>query len=131
MMKNAMRQTFAALALVAGLGSIAPTMAHAATPLRSFMFGLPSTTMSKADWAAFHVAAGKLLAQMPSTIGQSENWQGPNGTQGTITIEKIYEKHDMPCRDLQALFNGKHTGRTLHYSLAVCRDAQGEWRLGS
>lgn len=87
--------------------------------------------MSKADWAAFHDAASQLLTQMPSTLGQSKEWVGPSGAHGTLTIEKIYEKQDMPCRDLHAQFDRKHNSRALNYSIAVCRDAQGTWRLGA
>lgn len=131
MLNFSMKRTFTALVLVAGLGSLGSFVAHASTPLRGFMFGIPSSTMSKADWAAFHAAAAKLLSQMPSTIGQNETWQGPSGASGTLTIEKIYEQHDLPCRDVHAEFNKKHESRKLNYSIAVCRDAQGEWRLGS
>lgn len=131
MLNFSMKQTLGAVALIAALGSLPPTMANAATPLRGFMFGIPSSTMSKADWAAFYDAAGKLLAPMPSTLGQSETWQGPSGAHGTLKIMKIYEQHNMPCRDVLAQFHNKRESRTLHYKLAVCRDAQGEWRLGS
>lgn len=126
-----LKSTLTALALATGLSAAVPFMAEASTPLRGFMFGIPSSTMSKADWAAFHAAASKLLAPMPSTLGQSEAWQGPSGANGTLTIEKIYEQHNMPCRDIHAQFNKKRETRTLNYSIAVCRDAQGEWRLGS
>lgn len=131
MLKNFMKHRLTALALLAGLAGAAPTLAHASTLLRGFMFGVPSHTMSKADWAAFHAAASRLLGQMPSTIGQTEQWQGPSGTNGTLTIEKIYEQKDMPCRDIHAQFHNKRENRALNYSIAVCRDAQGEWRLGT
>lgn len=125
------KRTLGALAFIAGLGGVVLPAAHASTPLRGFMFGIPSSTMSKADWAAFHAAAGKLLGQMPSTIGQSESWQGPTGANGTLTIKRIYEQHDMPCRDVSARFHNKRESRVLNYNLAVCRDDQGEWRIGS
>lgn len=125
------RRTLGALVFVAGLGGVALPTAHASTPLRGYMFGIPSSTMSKADWAAFHAAAGKLLGQMPSTIGQSESWEGPSGAYGTLTTKRIYERHDMPCRDVSAQFHNKRGSRTLNYKLAVCRDEQGEWRIGS
>lgn len=126
-----MKRMLSALALIASLGSLGTFAAHASTPLRGFMFGIPNSTMSKADWAAFYDAAGQLLDQMPSTVGQSKEWTGPSGASGTVTIEKIYEDHDMPCRHLHAQFNRKNNARTLNYGLAVCRDAQGTWRLGS
>ena len=132
MSKISMKYRLAALTLAAGLAAAAPTaMAHASTPLRGFMFGLPSSTMSKADWSAFYDAAGQLLGQMPSTVGQTQTWQGPSGANGTLTIEKIYEQKDMPCRDVRAQFHDKRESRTLNYHIAVCRDAQGEWRLGT
>lgn len=131
MMSPSLKSALAALTIATGLSFAAPYSAHAATPLRAFMFGIPSSTMSKADWAAFHEAASKLLAPMPSTIGNTEQWQGPSGASGTLTIEKIYEQHDMPCRDIHAQFNTKRNSRTLNYNIGVCRDAQGEWRLGS
>lgn len=131
MLHFSMRQTLGTLALLAGLGGLVPVSAHASTPLRGFMFGLPSSTMSKADWAAFHSAAGRLLNKMPSAVGQSEDWQGPSGAHGTLTIEKIFEQHNMPCRDVHAHFNSKKESRALNYNLDVCRDAQGEWRLNN
>lgn len=131
MFNLSLKQTFGALALIAGLGGLGSSMAHASTPLRGFMSGVPRNTMSKADWAGFDEAASRLLSTMPSTIGQSESWQGPTGAHGTLTIEKIYERHDMPCRDVRAQFNNKKDSRTLDYNLAVCRDAQGAWRLGA
>lgn len=131
MLKFSIKHSLTALALATGLAASAPAIANAATPLRGFMFGVPSHTMSKADWAAFHGAASQLLGQMPSTIGQTQSWQGPSGANGTITIEKIYAQKNMPCRDLHAQFHNKRESRTLNYSIAVCRDAQGEWRLGT
>lgn len=131
MLKKSIKSTMTAIALTASVSISIPAAAYAATPLRGFMFGIPSSTMNKADWSAFHDAASKLLSKMPSTIGQSEDWQGPSGANGTLTIEKIYEQHDMPCRDVHAQFNNKRESRKLNYSIAVCRDAQGEWRLGS
>lgn len=131
MFKFSLRQTFGTMALVAGLVSVSPVVAHASSPLRGYMFGAPRSTMNKADWSAFHEAAGRLLSQMPSSIGQSETWQGPTGAHGTLTIEKIYERQNMPCRDVQARFNNKRDNRSMTYNLAVCRDAQGEWRVGT
>lgn len=126
-----LKRTLSALAIAATAAGLAPLAAHASTPLRGFLFGIPSSTMTKGDWAAFNTAAVKLLDQMPSTVGQSQDWQGPSGAHGLVTIERIFANHDMPCRDVQAQFNGKHQARTLKYKIAVCRDAQGEWRLGS
>ena len=131
MFNLSLKQTFGAVALIASLGGLGSSMAHASTPFRGLMSGIPRNTMSKADWANFDAAASKLLAQMPSTIGQSENWQGPTGANGTLTIERIYERHDMPCRGVRAQFNNKRESRALNYHLAVCRDAQGTWRLGA
>ena len=130
-MNFSLKRTLSILALTATLGGLGPLAAHASTPLRGYLFGIPSSTMSKADWAAFNTAASALLDQMPSTIGQSQDWQGPSGAHGTLTIERIFEHKDMPCRDVHAQFNGKHANRALNYKIAVCRDAQGEWRLGS
>lgn len=131
MLNFSMKRTLGTWALLASLGGLVPVAAHASTPLRGFMFGVPRSTMSKADWAAFHAAASRLLGQMPSTLGQSEDWQGPSGAHGTLTIEKIFEQHNMPCRNVHAQFKSKKESRTLNYNLDVCRDAQGEWRLNS
>lgn len=131
MLKFSTKTLLCAAALAATLGSMAPQAAHASTPLRGFLFGIPSSTMSKADWNAFHDATATLLAQMPSVVGHEQSWQGPTGAHGNVTIQRIFTKHNMPCRDIHAQFMTKKANRTLNYTVAVCRDDKGEWKLGS
>lgn len=131
MLKFSSKTLFCAAALAASFGSMAPQAAHASTPLRGFLFGIPSSTMSKADWSAFHNSAATLLAQMPAVVGHEQSWQGPTGAHGTVTIQRIFTKKDLPCRDIHAQFITKKTDRTLNYTVAVCRDDKGEWKLGS
>lgn len=131
MLKFSPKTILCAASLMASLVSLAPQTAFASTPLRGFYFGIPKSTMSKADWAAFHNAAQTLLAQMPSVVGHQQNWQGPTGAHGTITIQKIFKMHDMPCRDIHAQFIAKKTDRTLNYTIAVCRDDKAVWKIAS
>lgn len=117
-----------AMALLTGLASVSMP-ANAASFLRGYMSGLPSSSLSKADWDAFQSAAQTLLGQTPSTVGQSQDWQGPTGAHGTLTIKRIFEKHDMPCRDVNALVNAKKGPGGRNYLLTVCRDKAGDWKL--
>lgn len=129
------RKLFSTLALLAGLAALgAAPAANAAALLRGYMAGVPSSSLSKGDWDAFQGAAQMLLSQIPSTPGQSQNWTGPSGASGTLTIKDIFERHDMPCRKVNALFNSK-TGSSKtssggsNYLLTVCRDSNGNWKI--
>ncbi len=123
------RKMLSTLALLAGLAALSAQAANAAVFLRGYMSGVPSSAMTSGDWDAFQSAAQSLLNQMPSTIGQSQDWQGPSGAHGKLTIDKIYERKDLPCRTVSALFNGKSGNGGRSYTLNVCRDAQGDWKL--
>lgn len=124
------RKPAADLALLAGLaGFTAP--AKAAVFLRGYMSGLPASSMTSGDWDAFQAAAQTLLSQIPATPGQSQDWTGPSGAKGSLTIKSIFLKKDMPCRKVQAHFAAK-TGTGGHdYTLDVCRIDSGDWKIVS
>jgi surface antigen len=122
------RKLLCTLAVLACLGGMAAP-AHAFVSLRGYMSGIPTGVMTSGDWSAFQAAAQKLLGEMPSTLGQQQDWKGPSGASGTLTIERIYEKDDMPCRTLGSVFNTKTNPGTYQYKLNMCRDPKGEWKI--
>ena len=123
------RKLFSTLAVMAGLAFVSAPVANAAVYLRGYMTGVPSSSLSKADWAAFQSAAQTLLGQMPATVGDSQDWQGPSGAHGTLTIKSIFEMHDMPCRKVTAMFNAKSGPGNKTYHLTVCRNTGGDWKI--
>ncbi|MBU6448167.1 MAG: hypothetical protein KGQ26_00945 [Rhodospirillales bacterium] len=114
---------FTSLALLAALG--AP--ANASVLLQGYK-ALPST-LTQPDWNAFQTAAQSLLNEVPAAPGQSQSWQGPSGASGKLTIKSVYEKHDMPCREVSTLFSAKTGTGGHHYLLNLCRNPAGDWKL--
>ncbi len=122
------RKLLSTLALLTGLAAMA-VPANAAVFLRGYLSGVPSSAMTSADWDAFQGAAQSLLSQIPSAPGQSQDWQGPSGAHGTLTIKRVFEKHDLPCREVNALFDAKEGSGGHNYLLTVCRNQAGDWKL--
>ncbi|MGE4482652.1 hypothetical protein [Acidocella sp.] len=118
-------------ALACGVALLAALSApaSAAVLLRGYLSGVPSSSLTKQDWTAFQDAAGTLLNKTPSTVGDTQDWEGPSGAHGTLTIKKIFEQHDMPCRDVSTQFMAKNATNGLGYMLTVCRNSQGDWKL--
>ncbi len=122
------RKLLSAVALLSGLATMS-IPANAAVFLRGYLTGVPSSSLTKADWDAFQNAAQNLLGQIPATPGQSQDWQGPSGAHGTLTIKRVFEKHDMPCREVNALFDAKKGPGGRNYMLTICRNNAGDWKL--
>lgn len=120
---------FPAMALAAGLAGISAP-AHAAGALVGNFNGFAATLTPK-DWAAFKTAALKLLDEAPATPGETQKWQGPSGASGTLALQHVYEKSNMPCRDVSAYFNAKNATGGQSYNLSVCKDTAGDWKIVS
>ena len=120
------RRLFTSLALLAALG--AP--ANASVFLHSYLKSFP-TGLTQPDWNAFQTAAQTLLSHIPAAPGQNQTWQGPSGASGKLTIKRVYETNDMPCREVDALFNAKAGTGGHTYLLNLCRDPAGDWKLAN
>ncbi len=120
------RNTFwiASLAVIAV--SWAPCAHAQINPFRSYK----GPTLTKEDVAAGSAAAQKLLQDDSPTVGQAETWVGPKtGNQGTLTIQRVFERSSMPCRAVASQVVYKKTQTRRDFTLTACRTATGEWKL--
>jgi len=114
--------------LVGGLAA-GSAPADAAMYLRGYLSTVPSNWMTADDWKALQSAAQTLLGRNPAEPGQSENWQGPSGTKGTLTVKRVFAKSDMPCRALEGKFIDKAGTQTRDFTFNVCRVQSGDWKV--
>jgi surface antigen len=94
-------------------------------PFRSYK----GPVLSKADLEQGRQAADKLLNSDAAKVGASETWTGPtSGNSGTLTVQGAFERHGTTCRSLRSVVNYK-AGTKRTWTLNVCRQANGEWKL--
>ena len=87
-------------------------------------------TLTREDLAAGSAAAQKLLQDDSPTVGQTETWVGPKtGNEGTLTVQRVFERSSMPCRAVASQVVYKKTQARRNFTLTACRTATGEWKL--
>ncbi|MDD2706022.1 MAG: hypothetical protein PHU07_11930 [Acidocella sp.] len=116
------------LTLLGGL-IVWTTPANAAVFLRGYLSGIPESWLTADDWSALQASAQTLLSQVPAASGQSQDWQGPSGVHGKLTIQRVFAKADMPCRVVDTYFVNKTGNQSRNYVITVCRIPAGDWKL--
>jgi surface antigen len=118
------------VSFVAALTVIAVGWSLAAHAQLNLFRGYKGPTLGKEDVDARSSAAQKLLNDDPASVGQTESWVGPKtGNQGTLTIRRVFERSNMPCRSVASEVVYKQTQGKREFTLTACRVANGEWKL--
>lgn len=95
-----------------------------------------ASPLTRADRDARAAALRKLLETDPAKVGQSESWAGAkSGNSGTVTIRRVFQQDNMPCREVAAQDRYKSgSGNTPGgnaLTAVLCRVPSGQWKFAS
>ena len=109
-----------------GIGLImAPLLAFAANPLGAAIQGSPFQRFTDADYDLFFDNAQQAAT---GPLGEVRQWSNDkSGAHGTVKAVRSYQRDDADCRELRG--ENYARGRTESFRLAICKQADGKWRL--
>jgi surface antigen len=115
-----------AIRLTIGIGLImAPILALAASPFGAGLKGSPLERFTDADYEVF-LDSAQQAANGP--LGELKEWSNAkSGAHGTVKAVRKYKRDDAECRELRGQNSAR--GRTEPFRLAICKEADGKWRL--
>ena len=86
--------------------------------------------LSEAEIQLAQAAAAKLYEGEKAELGDVERWADPSrGTEGTVTLIRIFTHNDMPCRRLQHDIRPGRAGESTRLIFDRCKAPSGEWKF--
>jgi surface antigen len=123
---------FSRVVLSAGfIGGLALGVARPAHAQVDLLRPTNGPVLTKSDFVLGNEAATKLL-EGPPDIGYYQDWHNPKtGNGGTLTILDVSTSPEgLPCRKVESdVKYYKKTSSTKVYSLNVCKQSDGSWKL--
>jgi len=113
------------LRLTFGLAVLMAPLLAIASPIGAGLKGSPFERFTDADFELF-LDATRQAGQ--GLLGELKEWSNAkSGAHGTVKAVRDYKRDDADCRELRGQNSAR--GRTEPFHLAICKAADGKWRL--